>query len=420
VGGLVTGAGFSETVTEETGGLEKSEKVNGTTFGIQVNDGQDAPDHTRDLYFILFGSHAQLVDRHDGHPNITIDPTTGRLDTLTVFELQGLAQDPQDLTRLPAEKAANLAPFIKPSDAAQLLAQDPFISGEPIAGSASRFVPATPPQLPLLGPDNPGDPLPTATAITETSTTKGQTTGDSSETELTTSLGVTFFGSEGSIEGTFEVDYERKSTTETSDQATAQITIATESLCTRGKVDMYMDTAFGVYLGIPHLFDQCQTLPMRTLSFESIADWILPRAVSAGLSDVSVTGAHSLSISAIGWTPLTSIPLASSLLRQAAKSSDLSKVSLAIQIPGSQPNPFWIGAVQMYLTSPSANVFNAYLGQVELTPLPQGQFVRLPFVIPSYALHALTEDHPDVSFTIVLNANNNTSGWLLDDLTIGK
>ena len=73
----------------------------------------------------------------------------------------------------------------------------------------------------------------------------------------------------------------------------------------------------------------------------------------------------------------------------------------------------------MYVSSPSANVYNAYMGQVELTPLSKAQFNRLGFTIPDYALPAITLDHPDVSFTIVLNVNAGTSGWLVDDLRIG-
>jgi len=415
-----SGFGLSDTFSQEIGGSVKTEKTTGTTYGISVNDGQDEPDHTRDTYFFLCNAEGTRVDKHDGTaPSVTIDPATGTIDTLTVYELQALAQDPQDLSKLPAAKAAYLAPLITPADAQQMLANDPFISGESIAGN-KRYVPATPAQFPLLGPDREGDPLPTATVISANTNTTGSSSGTSNEVEFTRSFGINFYSTDDSVTDTFSIEYEHKTTNETSDQVSAQLVLGTDSLCTRGTVDMYLDTVFGSYLGVPHLTNQCQAQPMRMMSFEKSSDWSLPSGASSSLSNDALSGAHSLSVNPVGWTPLTSVSLTSAQLRQAAKSSNLSKVSFAVKIPATQPNPYWVGAAQMYLSSPSANVYNAYLGQVELTSLPKDQFVRLPFAIPAYALHALTEDHSDLTFTIVLNVNPSASGWLIDDLTIGQ
>jgi hypothetical protein len=157
--------------------------------------------------------------------------------------------------------------------------------------------------------------------------------------------------------------------------------------------------------------------PMMT--FESASAWQVQNGASATLSTTSEQGQHSLSVNAVGWTPIVSTPMDSLLLRAGATSSNYSAVSFALSIPTTQPNPSWIGAAQMYISSPSANIYNAYMGQVDLTPLPQGQFNRLAFTIPDYALPALKLDNPDVSFTIVLNVNPGTNGWLLDDLRIG-
>ena len=57
---------------------------------------------------------------------------------------------------------------------------------------------------------------------------------------------------------------------------------------------------------------------------------------------------------------------------------------------------------------------------LELTPLAKGQFVRLGYTIPDYARHVLTGNHSDVTFTIVLNVNAGTTGWLVDDLVLGQ
>lgn len=57
---------------------------------------------------------------------------------------------------------------------------------------------------------------------------------------------------------TFNIGFGKKITNETSDEVSAEFTLATDSYCTRGGVDLYIDTAFGTYLAIPHLGDQCQ------------------------------------------------------------------------------------------------------------------------------------------------------------------
>jgi hypothetical protein len=89
-------------------------------------------------------------------------------------------------------------------------------------------------------------------------------------------------------------------------------------------------------------------------------------------------------------------------------------------IPTSAPNPFWIGAAQLYITSASANVFNQYLGQMELTNQPLQTFIRPTFTIPAVAAPALAGDHNDVQLTIVVNVNAGTQGWLLNDLRINQ
>ena len=47
------------------------------------------------------------------------------------------------------------------------------------------------------------------------------------------------------------------------------------------------------------------------------------------------------------------------------------------------PNPSWLGAVQMYLTCPSANFFNQYIGEDELTGLPLNNYSTLSYPIPA-------------------------------------
>jgi hypothetical protein len=130
-------------------------------------------------------------------------------------------------------------------------------------------------------------------------------------------------------------------------------------------------------------------------------------------------GCGVLSVSANTWTTITSPALSSTDIRAVA-GSKVNTLSFALEPPPSPPNPYWTGNVQVYLSSPSANVYNAYLGQVILTGQAASSFTRETFTVPSYALTALTGNHSDVTLTIALNVSQHTSPWLLTDLRFGQ
>jgi hypothetical protein len=96
--------------------------------------------------------------------------------------------------------------------------------------------------------------------------------------------------------------------------------------------------------------------------------------------------------------------------------SSVSQVSFDLRIPVVQPNPYWIGAAQMFATIRSANVHNEYFGQVELTGLPRGYYTTLTFTIPYRVRAAMATNRQDVSLKIVLNINGNTPPYFLDNL----
>jgi hypothetical protein len=406
----------SQSTNSSTVGMHRSDSFCATT-GVTCDPSLD-PDHTADLYVILLDVEGQLTTFSDGTPSrYDVDLSTGTIADLNVLQLQALAQTPQDPQNL---VTADVKAFIGPADATQLLAMDPYISGEAIDQHPERFVPAcessgscTTPEQILLDPKPPGAQAGDIVHTAMHAQANGTDLGNTTSTGLDQTIAIGGFGARANIM------FQNVTSESDSDQRSATITLETNSSCEKGTVDLWFDTAFGSFLTIPHLFSICQQQPMQTMSFEALADWQVQGGGAATLSNQAVGGAQSFSIAAAGWTPIVMSPLSSALLRGAATSSNLSAVSFAVQIPTSQPNPFFIGGAQMYLTAPSANVHNAYLGQVDLTPLPRGQFVRVGFTIPSFALHALTEDHPDVSFTIVLNVNAGTAGWLLDDLEIG-
>jgi hypothetical protein len=63
-------------------------------------------------------------------------------------------------------------------------------------------------------------------------------------------------------------------------------------------------------------------------------------------------------------------------------------VSVDLFIPNNQPNQFYLGALQMYLTCPSVAANNVYIGQVELTGKPQNAYSTLRFALPAAVKNA--------------------------------
>jgi hypothetical protein len=148
----------------------------------------------------------------------------------------------------------------------------------------------------------------------------------------------------------------------------------------------------------------------RLFGFEDPSSW---RSTAASLSLVTspiTQGCAALGISGQGYMPINGAPFSTSgLAPKAALSTDLF-------IPGNQPNPFWLGALQMYLSCPSGNVFNQYIGQAELTGKPTGSFSTLRFPLPAATLQTLGRPLDDCSIGFALNVNQTGRTWILDNL----
>jgi hypothetical protein len=91
---------------------------------------------------------------------------------------------------------------------------------------------------------------------------------------------------------------------------------------------------------------------------------------------------------------------------------------LDVFVPPNQPNPSWFGAVQMYATCASANVFNAYIGQTELSGRPMNAFSTLAFTMPTPVRTMLSQSRSDCFFTIAVNTNPTPVAPVLDNLRL--
>lgn len=92
-----------------------------------------------------------------------------------------------------------------------------------------------------------------------------------------------------------------------------------------------------------------------------------------------------------------------------------SHLLLDVFVPANPPNPYWIGAVQMFATCPAQNLHNVYLGQNELTGLPLGAFSTLEYAIPS-ALYGALAQQDGCFFSVALNTNATAIAPVIDNL----
>jgi hypothetical protein len=96
-----------------------------------------------------------------------------------------------------------------------------------------------------------------------------------------------------------------------------------------------------------------------------------------------------------------------------------SRVDLDVYVPPiGQPQPSWLGQVQLFVTIPSAQMFNTYVGEVGLTQLGTGWHVAA-FQLPSQVRTALGQVHSDVRFGLAVNRANGAPPILLDNMRFG-
>lgn len=157
----------------------------------------------------------------------------------------------------------------------------------------------------------------------------------------------------------------------------------------------------------------------NVMGFENASDWSSTTpGVVLGLSSTHTQGTSSLAVTPSpnqNWNPINSVPLST-----LAASPTL---AIDVMLPTQQPNPYWFGAVQLYITCPSHNVYNDYLADVELTGMPVGVWNTLNFPLPlnnpspnGLLANLLASGYSDLFFTVVLNVPMPAGTYLLDNL----
>jgi len=149
----------------------------------------------------------------------------------------------------------------------------------------------------------------------------------------------------------------------------------------------------------------------RLLGFEDSADFSSAQALLSTVSSPRTQGCAALGVRGQGYMTINTVSFSTTSLPPVTPN-----LRVDLFIPTNQPNPSWLGALQAYLSCPSANLNNVYLGQVELTGKPVGAFATLPFSLSSSIVQTLKGSFSDCSFSFALNVNQTGQTWILDNL----
>lgn len=148
--------------------------------------------------------------------------------------------------------------------------------------------------------------------------------------------------------------------------------------------------------------------------FERAGAWTSSQSTVslATAAGTKTEGASSLRVlPSTGWSEIKS--MATSLTGSGTIGPNL---KLDLFLPTNQPNPYFLGTVTVFVSSPSARINNQSLGQVSLNGLPTGRFSTLNFALPTTLQRVLGYGLTDVTFTIQLNVNPNAAAYYFDNL----
>ncbi|MES1183997.1 MAG: hypothetical protein ABUL60_09280 [Myxococcales bacterium] len=152
---------------------------------------------------------------------------------------------------------------------------------------------------------------------------------------------------------------------------------------------------------------------MKMMSFDPGPQgyWSAQTGTLSRVTNLFTEGTASMGVNASGYVLLDSLAFNSWSLPVLG-----SRVDLDVYVsPTGQPQPQWLGQVQLFATIPSAQMINTYIGQVELTPLGTGWHTAT-FQLPTQVRTALGQANVDVRWSIAVNRPNASPAILLDNM----
>ncbi len=160
--------------------------------------------------------------------------------------------------------------------------------------------------------------------------------------------------------------------------------------------------------------------PSDIMGFEALGTWTSSSGTVASTTS-RTQGAAALAITApVNFTNVVSGAIASTAPALVGLAAAGSAFAVDLLLPTQQPNPSYFGAIQLYVSVPSRNVNNQFLGNVDLTGRPLGVFRVARFPLTSLVRNALAgATFADMKVTVALNAPAAAKGtYVLDNLRI--
>ncbi len=160
---------------------------------------------------------------------------------------------------------------------------------------------------------------------------------------------------------------------------------------------------------------------LEIMGFENAAHWTSIRGAVAP-TPLRTQGASALAFSGLAnYVPISSSHL-SSESEVLADLEESSRIAVDLMLPPEQPNPYWNGALQMFVSCPSLDMHNVYLGQHELTGKRTRVYETYSFTVPEETRTSLVgATYSDLFFTLVLNVPSGGTGvYRLDNLRVKK
>jgi hypothetical protein len=148
----------------------------------------------------------------------------------------------------------------------------------------------------------------------------------------------------------------------------------------------------------------------RLFGFEDPQSWSSPNPSLSLVTSPVTQGCGGLGVAGQNFIQITGAPFTTSGLTVKPG------LSVDLFIPNNQPNPSFIGNLQVLLSCPSGGVNNQFIGQVALTGKPLNQFSTLRFALPSQTINTLQRALNDCFFSWGLNVNQTNRTWIMDNL----
>jgi hypothetical protein len=152
--------------------------------------------------------------------------------------------------------------------------------------------------------------------------------------------------------------------------------------------------------------------PQMMMSFDGPADefWSADIGTLSDVTAIRTEGTASMAVNAGNYVRLDGLPFQTWSLPLLG-----TRVDLDVYVPPGQPQPYWFGAVQLFITIPSAQIINSFIGHVELTPGGTG-WRTASFTLPTQVRTALSQQHSNVRFGVAVNRPGNAPPILLDNM----